>query len=69
MPHDSDQTTKPRIKYAPPQLLKVDAPTGKGNGTCFAGSGAIAGCSIGTVAVNNCGNGITPSNCTTGSGE
>ncbi len=51
-----DQTTKPRIKYAPPMLLKLDALDGKG--LCATGSGDFT-CSQGFSADDCSANGTS----------
>ncbi len=63
-----DQTTKPqakRIKYSPPQLLKLDAQEGKG--ACENGSGDGSFCRTGGGASDSCLSGTAPgSACVTG---
>ncbi len=63
-----NQTTKPqakRIKYAPPQLLKLEAPDGKG--LCGTGSTDAGDCFPGGNAGGNCWDGSSaPVGCLTG---
>ena len=67
---NTDQTTKPqakRIKYSPPQLLKLDAPEGKA--LCSTGSGDGGVCDTGFSA-GGCSTGVTAGGgrCTSGTG-
>ncbi len=67
-PRDN-QTTKPRIKYAPPQLLKLEAQEGKGLCLAF-GSGDAGDCDSGNSAGGSCTHGPGAGTlCSSGSGN